>query len=75
MSMKITVKVTPGARKNELKQEGSLTKVYLTAPPVDGKANAALVKFLAEHFCVKTSAIEILKGLKSRQKIVNIDGI
>ncbi len=73
--MKITVKVTPGSKKNEFKQEGDLVKVYLTAPPVDGKANAALIKFLAKHFSVKPSAIEILKGLKSRHKIVNIDGI
>jgi uncharacterized protein len=73
--MKITVKVMPQAKTNDLKHEGDLFKVYLTAPAVDGKANAALIKFLAEYFQVRTSAIEILKGLKSRQKIVNIVGI
>ena len=73
--MKISIKTIPGAKRNEFFQEGEFIKVYLTAPATDGKANAALVKFLAQHFHVKTSAIEILKGLKSRHKIVNIMGI
>jgi uncharacterized protein (TIGR00251 family) len=73
--MKLTIKVTPGAKKNEFKQEGDLIKVYLTAPAVEGKANEALIKFLAEYFQVRNSAIEILKGLKSRHKVVNIIGI
>jgi len=42
---------------------------------LEGRANEALVEFLAEHFGVKRSAIEIVKGLKSRHKIVNILGI
>ena len=73
--MKLMLKVIPGAKKNELKQAEGLCKIYLTAPPVDGKANEALIKFLAEYYQVKQSAIEILKGLKSRHKIVNILGI
>ncbi|MBF0489952.1 MAG: DUF167 domain-containing protein [Candidatus Omnitrophica bacterium] len=73
--MKLSIKVTPGAKKNLLKQEGDLIKVYLTAPPVEGKANDALIKFLAEYYGVRSSMIDILKGLKSRQKIVNIEGI
>ena len=73
--MKISIKVVPGAKKNELKNEGDMIKIYLSAPAVEGKANEALVRFLAEYFKVKASAIEILKGLKSRHKIVNINGI
>lgn len=73
--MKISLKVFPGAKRNEFKKEGELVKVYLAAPAVEGKANVALIKFLAEYFQVRPSTIEILKGLKSRQKIVNIDGI
>jgi uncharacterized protein len=73
--MRIELKVIPGARKNLYKQEGDGTKVYLTAPPVDGKANEALIKFLAEHFCVKVGRITLLKGLKSRHKVVNIEGL
>ncbi|MBF0330562.1 MAG: DUF167 domain-containing protein [Candidatus Omnitrophica bacterium] len=70
--MIIEVKVIPGAKKNLLKEDGLITKVYLTAPPVDGKANEALVDFLAEHYNVRSSRIEIIKGLKSRNKVINI---
>jgi uncharacterized protein (TIGR00251 family) len=73
--MKLTIKVTPGAKKNEFKQEGDLIKIFLKAPPVEGKANEALIHFLSEHFDVRVSKIEIVKGLKSRQKVVNIEGI
>ena len=70
--MKIEVKVNPGAKKNLIKQEGAVFKIYLTAPAVEGKANQALVAFLAQHFDVAKSKIEIIKGLHSRIKIVNI---
>jgi len=73
--MKIQLKVIPGAKRNSFKQEAGFIKVYLTAPALEGRANEALVAFLAEHWGVKRSAIEILKGLKSRHKIVNILGI
>ena len=73
--MKITIKVIPGASKNAWSDESGSIKVYLMAPPQEGKANTALVKFLAKHFGVRPCAIEILKGLKSRHKIVNIEGI
>ncbi len=73
--MKIEVKVIPAARKNAICQEGQLCKVYLTAPAVDGKANEALVKFLAEHYGVRKNQIEIIKGLKSRHKIIIIRDI
>ena len=71
--MQIDIKVIPGAKRNLFKQEenGGI-KVYLTTPPVDGHANAALVKFLAAHFQVKASQIEIIKGLKSRHKSIRI---
>ena len=73
--MKISLKVMPGAKRNEFKEEGDSIKVYLNAPAVDGKANAALINFLAGHYGVKLSQIEIIKGLKSRHKIINIEGI
>ncbi len=73
--MTLTVKVIPGAKKNLYKDENGLAKVYLVAPPVDGKANESLCVFLAEHFAVRPSAIEIIKGLKSRHKVIKINGI
>ena len=73
--MKLQIKVIPGAKKALWKEEGGIIKVYLTAPAVEGKANDALIDFLADHFEIRKSAIEILKGLKSRHKVVNILGI
>jgi uncharacterized protein (TIGR00251 family) len=73
--MRISLKVVPGAKRNVWKAEGGTIKIYLNAPAVDGKANAALVRFLAEHFGVKTAQVEIIKGLKSRHKVINIEGI
>ena len=70
--MKIILKVIPGAKKNLLKQEGEMTKLYLTVPPIDGRANCALIDFLSDYFGVAKHDIEIIKGLKSRNKVVNI---
>ncbi|NOX97484.1 MAG: YggU family protein [Nitrospirae bacterium] len=68
----IQVRVIPKAKKNNLKQEGNKLKVYLTAPPVEGKANKLLVELLAQHFKLKKSRIKIVKGEKSRDKLVRI---
>ena len=65
----------PAAKRNEWVEDQGVFKVYLNAPAVDGKANGALVKFLSGHFGVKSSQIEIIKGLKSRHKIISIEGI
>ncbi|MBI3617134.1 MAG: YggU family protein [Candidatus Omnitrophica bacterium] len=73
--MKIEVKVIPSAKKNAITQEGQRYKIHLNAPAVDGKANEALVKFLAEHFQVRKNQIEITKGLKSRHKVIIISDI
>jgi uncharacterized protein (TIGR00251 family) len=54
---------------------GDAYKVRLAAPPVDGKANEALIRFLAGRFDVAPSAVRIIRGLSSKMKIVEIDGI
>lgn len=70
---RIKIKVTPRARKNiVIEQEGKL-KVYVTAPPVDGKANKVLIETLAEYFKVKKSNIRIIKGEKTKEKIIEIN--
>ena len=68
----ITVKVTPGAKKNLIKEESGRLKVYTTAKAVEGKANDAIIKFLSSHFAVKKSQISIIKGLKSREKVITL---
>lgn len=73
--MRISAKVIPGARKNLLKKEGELWVIYLTAPPVDGKANRALVDFLADELDVAKNRIVVTKGLKSRHKTIMIEGL
>ena len=73
----LAIRVTPRSRKNEVTQflgDGTV-KVKLTAPPIDGKANKALIKFLAEILDVKQSEIEIIAGEKGRNKLVSIYGL
>lgn len=70
--MKVHIKVVPFAKKDLIKAEGENLKVYLTAKAVEGKANKALVGFLAKHFGVRKGQIEITKGLKSRHKTIMI---
>ena len=73
--MRLEVKVIPNAKANFIKKEDNIFKVYLTAPAIDGKANKALCEILSKHFQIKKSQIEIIKGLKSRIKVIMINGI
>lgn len=73
--MEIEVKVIPNAKRNIISPEGQRYKIHLNAPAVDGKANEALIKFLAEHYQVRKNQIEITKGLKSRHKVIIIRDI
>ena len=67
--------VQPGARRSEFAGEhGGRMKLRLAAPAVEGKANEALVEFLADHFGVPRRNVRIVSGLKSRQKRVIIEG-
>jgi uncharacterized protein len=50
-------------------------KVKITAPPVEGKANDALIRFLSEHLKIPSSHIEILKGQHAREKTIRISGV
>lgn len=70
--MTLNIKVFAGAKKDLYKDEDGRIKVYLTAPAIDGRANEALTKFLSRHLGVRSSAIEIIKGLKSRNKVISI---
>lgn len=71
--MRISVKVTPNAKSNEIVEVGPNNfKVKVAAPAKDGKANAELIKFLAEKFHVSSSKIKIVQGAHDRNKIVEI---
>jgi uncharacterized protein (TIGR00251 family) len=73
MSRTIAVKVIARASKNAVKVEGERLKVYVTAPALDGKANAAVRELLAEHFKTNVSRVTIVRGLTSPLKTVSID--
>ena len=70
----LAVRVTPRASKNEIVEilSDGTVKVHLTAPPVEGKANEALLRFLAKEFGVPPSSIEIVRGHRSREKIIRV---
>jgi len=70
------VRVTPRASRDAIEGEhaGAL-KVRLTAPPVEDRANEALVRLLAERLKVPRSAVRIVAGAKSRTKRVEVTGI
>ena len=69
------VSVQPGASKNEITgvQEDAL-KIRINAPPVKGKANRALIDFLAEKLGVKKSEVEIISGYTSKIKKIKVVG-
>jgi uncharacterized protein (TIGR00251 family) len=73
--MRLTVRVIPRSRRNTLEWEQGILKVRLTAPPVDGAANDALIALLAEHLHLPRRSISIVQGAASRQKVVEIAGM
>lgn len=69
----LTIRVQPGARRSEVVgAHGDALRVRVASPPVDGKANAELVRFLAEHLGVPARAVEVVRGHTSRTKVVHV---
>lgn len=70
----LTIRVIPRARRNEIVEILSdlTVKIRLIAPPVEGKANKALIKYLSEVLDIPSSKIEIVAGNTGRDKIVSI---
>jgi uncharacterized protein (TIGR00251 family) len=69
----LTLHVQPGAKRTEVAgTHGDALKVRLAAPPVDGKANAELLRFLADAFRVPLRHATLVRGETSRQKVVRI---
>jgi uncharacterized protein (TIGR00251 family) len=73
----LTIKVTPGASRNHISQilEDGTIKVSLVTRPIEGKANEALKKLLSEVLDIPASNIWIIRGEKSRNKLIRIKGI
>jgi uncharacterized protein (TIGR00251 family) len=70
------VKIHPRAKKNAIGGElGDVLKVSLTAPPIDGKANAACIEFFAKLLKLPRSSVTIASGQASRQKVIRVSGL
>lgn len=72
-ALTLALHVQPGAARTEVAGlHGDALKVRLAAPPVDGKANAELLRFVADAFGVPLRAVEIVRGASSRSKVVRV---
>lgn len=70
----LTLHVQPGAKRTEFAGlHGDALKLRLAAPPVDGKANASLLAFIADQLGVSKSQVRLVSGETSRHKILRID--
>ncbi len=66
----VTFKISPNAKKNEIIKDESGIKIKITAQPVEGKANKALVEFLSKQFKIPKTSVQIIKGETSKDKTV-----
>jgi uncharacterized protein (TIGR00251 family) len=72
----LAVRAQPGAKKDGvLGRHGGAVKVAVTAPPEDGRANAALVEYLKNWLGVKRSQVVLLSGEKNRNKVFLVRGL
>jgi len=71
--LKLPIHATPGAHSTEAAgAHGNALRVRLAAPPVDGKANAALIEWVAQAFGVPKARVELLRGASGRQKMLGV---
>lgn len=72
----LAIRVQPRAKRSEVAGErGGAVVIRVSAPPVDGKANEAVCRLIAERVGVPRSAVRIVRGESSRDKVVRIDGL
>lgn len=74
-SIVLVLHIQPGAKRTEVAGlHGEALKIRLSAPPIDGKANEALLSFIADKFGVPQRGVELLRGGQSRHKMVKVTG-
>lgn len=73
-NIRLSVKVKPNARRQEIQEinEGEY-RVYVLSPPSEGKANKEVIDVIASHFHLPRSRVKIVRGRKSREKIVILE--
>jgi len=75
-SARVAVRLRPGGRGDELLGfAGDVLRAQVSAPPVDGRANRALCRLIARRLGVAPSRVTVVRGAKSRDKLVEVDGI
>lgn len=72
--MLITVRVHPRASRAKAAWSGEVLEVWVTAPPVEGAANAAVLRAVADELRVPLSAVSLRAGARSRTKVVEVKG-
>jgi len=74
-SVTLTLHIQPGAKRSEVAGlHGEALKLRLAAPPIEGRANEALLRFIADSFGVTLRQVELLRGAQSRHKMVKVTG-
>ena len=72
----LRIRLQPKASRDEIVgPHGDSIRIRVTAPPVDGRANRALCRLIAKHAGVPPSAVSVIKGETSRDKIVRVEGL
>lgn len=72
---RLTILVTPKSSRREVKVSGAKLQVYVNVPPVEGKANEACIKLLADWLDLPKSALQIVGGAHQREKVVAVAGV
>lgn len=75
MADELPVRVTPSASRARVVYKEGLVRVYVVEPPEHGRANEAVCRLVANVLNLKSSAVEVLRGHSSREKVLRIDGI
>jgi uncharacterized protein (TIGR00251 family) len=71
----LTLHIQPGAKRSEIAGlHGEALKIRLAAPPIEGRANEALLRFVADLFGVSLRQVELRQGAQSRHKVVAVSG-
>ncbi|MEJ7787360.1 MAG: DUF167 domain-containing protein [Solirubrobacteraceae bacterium] len=72
----LTVRLQPWAKRNAIVEErDGVLRVTVAAPPVDGRANAALCKLIAKQAGVARGRVSVIRGERSRDKVVRVEGM
>jgi len=72
----LTIRLQPRARRNAIGEErDGVVRMSVAAPPVDGRANAALCKLIAKRAGVARGRVSVIRGERSREKVVRVEGL